>query len=71
MGECRMNAITVEFDKKADKLRIEEQGGWQSRHAATTHLFLEAFRTVRPALRSFRFMIFTGDKPPDTMDFAY
>ena len=66
-----MSAIIVEFDKANDRLHIAEQGGWQSRHAATSHLFLEALRTVRPALRSFRVVVFTGDRPANGAAMAY
>ena len=42
------------------------------RHAATTHLFLEALRTVaRPALRSFRVVVFTGTARQNGATMAY
>ncbi len=66
-----MSTITVEFDKANNRLHVAEQGGWQSRHTATTHLFLEALRTVRPALRSFRVVVFTGDRPQNCEMMAY
>jgi len=70
----RRCGVVVEYDKRENVLTLRDLDSFLGRNSATVGLFLQAFRTVRDQVKSFRVFLSTWDRPSTTepeLQFAY